>query len=194
MTERVVRIPRLNDLVSCRQRKVSKGGSTMTEWQILVSIMLGGAITLIGTLLSNWLQYRAEARNLKRGRLQERFDKIREYLCSWLHMVNLVVTWEEFEKTEGVKDAVEGLIKRELEALLELPVKPYTYHLYVRDRQALMLMSQFESLTTWFGAHSYELVRGQRPTNMPELRERQQALRDLTSKVSERLDKLLESV
>ena len=161
------------------------------EWGTILSIVIGGAITLLGTLLSTWLQHHAERRELKRERLKEEFAKIREYLRSSLNLANLFVSLRGIETDDPLvtEDFMKQFLK-EYECWISLPVSSVTWFLFTEDKETIEYLGEFAGLMTSI----VNKVSGPFEMDPKVIDHTEKRLKELAGKVNTRLNVLLGEV
>ena len=169
-------------------------GGLMVDLGIIFSVVIGGVLTLLGTLLANYLQYRSEERKLKKERAKERFEEVRHYLTACLEFVDLVSTPtvlgpDKFGR--NVFDEWIKLVADHLDTWRSLPVSGSARVLFVEDEELLQGLKQIDDLRLSFYINYRELVtKGQ----MMQLDDEREELQKLAARVGARLDDLLDKI
>lgn len=174
-------------------RLIEKRGEikTVIEYNTIFSVCIGGLLTLLGTLLANFLQYRSEERKRKIERKKERFAEIRRYLAVCLEFADLTTipaTMGEERFDHNAFDEWEDLINKHQKKWESLPVHGSGRVLYVDDKKIIDWLSKIDQLKIFFYAHYYVMIKDR---EIVSPKEKLDELKDLTQKVSNRLDVLL---
>ena len=164
----------------------------MIQWETVLTLLLGSALTLLGTIVSNLLQYRAEARSYKRQRVQERFNSIREYLFSCLRIATLANILPTLDV--DVRDQWQEELVKEIEASRALRITPTTWGLYVADAQVLGWSMDLEGTMQRFRDLITATQSGQDTVSAQELKELDVGLTRTTKRINQRLDELLDRI
>lgn len=166
----------------------------MIECEIVFSVIVGGGLTLLGTLLANHLQYRSERRRAKRERARERFAEVRRYLTACLQFADLIsipttMGPEDFGASEA-KEFVK-LVSDHLDEWNSLPVSTSAKVIFVEDEKVLQWIKRMNELRLYFYLNYRTLIKeGQ----MISLDDERKELQDLAAKVSARLDQLIDRI
>jgi hypothetical protein len=166
----------------------------MIDPAIVFSVIVGGGLTLIGTLLGTYLQYRSEERRSRKERTKERFKEVRRYLAVCLGFADLIST----PTTMGPQSFGSGetkefldLVSSHLDEWKSLPVSSSARVLYVEDEKVLQWLKQIDELRLTFYLNYRSFIEhGQ----MIRLEDKRKDLQDLSAKVSARLDQLVDRV
>jgi hypothetical protein len=163
----------------------------MDSIQTTLAVMLGGVLALLGTLLANFLQYRAEIRNRRREILLQRLNEIRRYIQACLEFADLayrpMILGSHLFRPEDTKDWILE-ITRELEQWRTLPVKGSARVLYTDDPDLLRVLRQIDGLTFQFYLNAklaYESGK------MADTDDKLEELKTTASKASSILDRLM---
>ena len=161
------------------------------EWGTLLSVVLGGALAMLATFLSDWLQHRAQRRELERDRLREQFAKIREYLRSSLNLTSLFVLLRAFDEGDSleVSDLMNQMLK-EYERWSSLPVNSATWFLFIEDEEAITNLKQIAGTMAWI----VDRLSSPFEVDAKSIQHEQERLKELTKRVNTRLNALLDEV
>jgi len=165
----------------------------MIDCKDAFSVLIGGAITLLGTLLAHYLQYRSEQRRLRKERIKERFAEVRRYLTACLEFADLVsiptTLGEKFEQRQ-YKEWIK-LMSDHLDNWKSLPASGSARVLYVEDEKLLQCLKQIDTFRMLFYINYREFIdKGQ----MIHLEDEIEELKGLAVKAGARLDKLLDKI
>jgi hypothetical protein len=158
---------------------------------IIFSVIIGGAITLIGSLLATVLEERRQARNRRRDRTIERYLEVRGFIQASLEFADIAYQPRKLgPELFGQGQAREWL--EDLRGILQqwrtLPVRGSARALYVDDEELLKLLGQLDNLTFLFYLNAKELFdRGR----MADLDDKLTELRNAATAASQRLDELI---
>jgi hypothetical protein len=160
------------------------------DLKTVFAVCIGGILTLLGTLLSNYLQFRTEQRHLKKERFETRFAEVRRYLVLCLRFGDLIA-----KPPQGKFESVEWQVwtKEVLELVTEwrtLPVFGSARVLFVDDKEILANLQKMDSLWPGFLAYSEAKFTLSEPIS-PDVK---QQLKSLCAEVGARLDAILDSV
>jgi hypothetical protein len=161
------------------------------EWGTLLSVALGGALAMLASLLSDWLQHRAQGRELKRERLREQFTEVREYLRASLNLTSLFVLLRAFDGDDSleVADLMNQMLK-EYERWSSLPVNSATWFLFIEDEEVIVSLKQIEGLMAWI----VDKLSSPFEVDPKSIDYEQKRLKELAKKVNTRLNALLDEV
>ncbi len=165
----------------------------MIDFQVLFSVCIGGAMALLGTLLSNFLQNRLEQRHIRREAEKERLTEIRRYLETCLEFVDLVsiptvVGPKEFQKAIG---EWRETIHEHLEKWKSLPVNGSARVLYTDDKEVLDGLAQIDQMRLTFYFNYLSLIEKGEMTHLDDKRDE---LKQIVRRLGKRLDQILEDI
>lgn len=178
----------------------------MTYPGIIFSVVIGGVLTLLGTLLANFLQYRSEQRKRRRERVEERLAEVRGHLMAcyefadWMSILTL--SREELEQRgqlEGFIQLTEIVSDSDYFRRLESPpVKAYPLVFFVEDKELLQWFERINALVGWIYFNHQGVIGGGKGVVEREqvmlFRHRCKELKELVVKAGARLDELLDKV
>ncbi|HBG75014.1 MAG: hypothetical protein A2X25_07065 [Chloroflexi bacterium GWB2_49_20] len=162
--------------------------------EIIISVLIGGILTLLGTLLANYLQYRSEQRHRKKELAKERFSEVRRYLITCLEFVDLVSipTSIGLENFDSVALAEwENSVKEHHEKWKNLPVSGSARVLFVGDKQILDGLSQIDKLRIRFYLNYLDMTDKRKMILLDEQREE---LKRIAASVGKHLDKVIDEI
>jgi hypothetical protein len=166
----------------------------MINIEIVFSVLMGGILTLLGTLLANFLQYRAEQRRMKTVLAIERLAEVRRYISVCLEFVDLV----SIPTVLGVENfgadtfaEWESSIKEHHEKWKDLPSSGSARVLFVSDKEILDGLIQIDKLRIIFYFNYLDMIEKRK---MSQLDEKRNELKDIAIKVGLRLDKILSEI
>ena len=164
----------------------------MVNLDIIFSVCIGGVLTLIGTLLANYLQFRSEEHRRKNEVTKERLAEVRRYLeicLEYADMVSIPTTLgpEHFGKRSF--DEWITHMRKHLEKWETLPISGSARVLYTNDKIILEGLSKIDKLRLVFYANYLNMIdKGQ----MVHLKDQLEELKNDAKTVGKRLDELLE--
>ena len=160
-----------------------------------LAVVVGGSITLLGTLLANYLRYRAEKRDRKRERLSERMSEVRRFVMACLDFADTICLplqlmgekWGEAEYDEWKE-----MVSDQAQLWARLPAGGSSVVVFVEDDQLMELLREIARLTARFYVYYRWLVAGR---SVPDkaVSERDQ-LRDFAEEARSRMDELVDKV
>jgi len=163
----------------------------MINLEIVFSVLIGGILTLLGTLLANFLQFRSEQRRLKTELAKERLAEVRRYISECLKFVDLVSIPTTLGPKQFQKDAYEewvSAMSEHFEIWKTLPVNGSARVLYVSDKEILEGLAQIDKLKTGFYIQYLSMIENRK---MLQLDEKREELKEIAMKIGQRLDKIL---
>jgi hypothetical protein len=166
----------------------------MIDLGIIFSVVIGGVLTLLGTLLANFLQYRSEERKLRKEQAKERFREVRRYLTACLDFVDLISIpttmgpdhFGQHEMREWIR-----LVSEHFDSLKSLPVNGSARVLFVEDEEVLQGLKQIDELRLLFYLNYQGLIKNGQMIPYDDKREE---LKKLSVRVGVRLDELLDKI
>jgi hypothetical protein len=166
----------------------------MINIEIIFSVLIGGVLTLLGTLLANFLQFRTEQRRVKIEITKERLSEVRRYISACLEYVDLMsipttLGPKGFEK-DAFKEWMEN-VDANYQAWKNLPASGSARVLLVDDREILADLAEIDKFRVKFYANYLNMIdRG----TMLQLDDSREELKELATKVGKRLDKMLDEI
>jgi hypothetical protein len=170
----------------------------IVDWNVIFSVFIGGVLTLLGSLLANYLQYRTEKRNWKKERITERHGEVRKYMAYCLDFVDMVSKPNFIVNTWGVEKITPASIQwinnqsRELlNKINTLPVKGSSRVLYIDDDEIRKTLESIDGLLFLF-TMSYDKLfeKG----IVLDLEDKRSELKKLAEIVNKRLDYLVDKL
>jgi hypothetical protein len=166
----------------------------MVDWGTILSVVIGGTVTLLGTIVANCLQYRSEERRSRKERAKERFEEVRHYLTVCLEFVDLVsipsaLGPDQFGESQ-LREWRE-LIRDHFDTWKSLPVSGSARVLFVQDEEVLQWLKRVDVLRALFWINYQSLAQ---TAQMKRLGKECEELQQLAAKIGARLDKLLDTM
>jgi len=164
----------------------------------ILAVVVGGGLSLLGTLLANYLQYRRERRARERERLRERCAEVRRYVIRLLRLVDLL-----FDVAEAHEKGEEQKLRRgssELRQRLDdywqswdySPVEGSPLVMFVYDHELTAILADIDVVSDGVAAAMKEYMEdGVTREHVDKLRDE---LRDLAEQASRRMDQLEDNV
>ena len=150
---------------------------------------------MLGTLLANYLRYRAEKRDRKRERLTERMSEVRRFVMACLDFADTICLplqlmgekWGQAEY-EGWKD----MVSDQAQLWRRLPAGGCSVLIFVEDDQLMGLLTDIARLTARFYVYYRWLAAGR---SVPDkaVSERDE-LRGIAAKARSRMDEMVDNV
>jgi hypothetical protein len=166
----------------------------MINLEIVFSVLIGGILSLLGTLLANLLQSRSEQRRLKTELAKERLAEVRRYISTCLEFVDLVSIPTTLGSKNFGKDAFAEWIKNvdeHLEKWRDLPASGSARVLLVADKEILEELAQIDKLRIRFYLNYLDMIdKGK----MIQLDDKREELKEIAIKAGQRLDKILDDI
>jgi hypothetical protein len=166
----------------------------MINPEIVFSVLVGGILTLLGTLLAHFLQFRSERRRLRTELAKERLAEVRRYISICLEYVDLVSIPTTLSPKGFGKDAFDEWIKSIDEHLKEwgnLPASGSARVLLVDDEEILEGLAQIDKLRILFYLNYLDMIdKGE----MIQLDDKREELKEIAMKVGKHLDKILDEI
>jgi len=164
----------------------------MIDVNILFSVCIGGVLTLLGTLLANYLQYRSEERKLRKARTIENLKEIRRYLVACLDFadsVSIPTTYgiNKFGETE-IKEWLEIMTHR-LNEWKSLPASGSARVLYTADGEILKGLEKIDQIRVMFLLNYQAIIHGELIAQLDSEREE---LKRIAAHLNSRLDELFD--
>jgi len=167
----------------------------VTELGTVLAIVIGGSITLLGTLLANYLRYRAEKRDRKRERLSERMSEVRRFVMACADFADTICLplqlmgekWGEAEYEEWKE-----MVSDQAQSWRRLPAGGSSVVIFVEDDQLMGLLRDIARFTARFYVYYRWLVAG-RWVPDKAVSERDE-LRSIAAKARSRMDELVDKV
>ena len=158
--------------------------------EIILPILLGGALTLLGTLLANYLSYRAQAKDRRRQMLVDRLNEVRRFIQACLEFADVAYRPKRLgleiavrqEKAEWVAELTE-----ELNTWKHLPVKGSARALYTDDKDLLETLSKLDSLAFIFYLNARMAFQGGKIADIDDKYEEIKTVATQASRVVDRL-------
>lgn len=166
----------------------------MIDLEIVFSVIVGGALTLLGTLLGHYLQYRSERRSARKQRTRERFRGVRRYLSVCLQFADLISIPATVRSPEfGVREMKEfgELVASHLDEWNSLPVSSSARVIFIDDEEVLQWLKEMDEIRLRFYLNYRSLIKEGR---MIDLEEQREELKELAAKASARLDELADRI
>ena len=173
----------------------------MIDWGTIVSVIIGGAVTLAANYFLHRLERSKELLELKRDRTALRYDKIRQYLVDALDLADLAVYAYNLSHaaddgltqldTEYFQELVQGYTKR----VSEFPGRGSGRVLYIADAEILEELKRFDDICKATDEERPAIILGKTSPGYGEiLKKRQEELQHIAIGISARLDHLLEEI
>ena len=167
----------------------------MINLETIFSVLIGGILTLIGTLLANFLQFRSEQRRLKTELTKERLTEVRRYISTCLEFVDLVSipnTFgpEQFQRDSYAEEWV-SIVSEFFEKWKALPVNGSARVLFVSDKEILDGLAQIDKIKIGFYLDYLNVIEKGKIIQRDEKREE---LKEISIKIGKRLDKILDEI
>jgi hypothetical protein len=164
----------------------------MISSEIVFSVLIGGILALLGTLLANFLQYRSEQRHLKTELAKERFTEVRRYISTCLEFVDLVsiptsLGTEDFGQESYAEWVI--IIKEHYEKWKALPVSGSARVLFTNDKEILDGLTQIDKIRIDFYLNFRNMIDKRK---MIQLDDKREEIKRIAQKIGQRLDKILE--
>jgi hypothetical protein len=166
----------------------------MIDLGTIFSVIIGGVLTLLGTLLANYLQYRSEKRESQRERAKERFAEVRRYLEACLQFADSVsiparIGPEKFDPKKANEWI--ALMADLCESWKSLPVNTAARVIYIEDEKTLQWLKQVDTIKLLFYFNYQDFIHTRILVN---LEDRLQELQQLAAQISARLDQLFDQI
>ena len=168
----------------------------MIDYGTIFSVLAGGVIALLGSLLANYLQYRSERRRLRRERTKERFAEVRHYLISclefadWMSLpANIKKVGDDFESSQ-FEEWME-LVSDHFDSVKSLPAGGSSRVIFVEDKEVLQLLERLDILKRRFFSYYRSFIRDR---EIKSLEDERKELKELAAEIGARLDGLLDEV
>jgi len=162
----------------------------MIDLYIVFSVCLGGLLTLLGTLLANYLQYRSEERKLRKARTVENLKEIRRYLVACLDFADSV----SIPTTYGINNFGGSEAKEWIEIMTHrfnewksLPASGSARVLYTADEEILKGLKQIDQIRVMFLLNYQAIIHGEPIAHLDSERE---DLKRIAAQLNSRLDEL----
>jgi len=166
----------------------------MNNIEIVFSVLVGGILSLLGTLLANLLQYRSEQRRQKKELTKERLSEVRRYIITCLEFVDLVSIPTTLGPDDFGADALaewESSIKEHHEKWKSLPASGSARVLFVNDKEIIDGLAQIDKLRIRFYLNYSDMIgKGE----MALLDEKREELKKVATRVGQRLDKFIDEM
>ena len=165
--------------------------ASVVDSATISAVLVGGVITLLGTLVANYLQHRAEKRERRRQRLEQRLEEVRRYVMNVLRFADLVCDGARIENqpdlhfshwVQSVRECVDQWGYR--------PVSGSPLVLFVADEELRALVEEFGSTgEELLGAFAELMSTG---TFMEEAITVRERLKHLAERATKRADELVD--
>jgi hypothetical protein len=168
----------------------------MIDYGTIFSVLVGGVIALLGTLLANYLQYRSEQRRLRRERIEERIAEVRRYLVSCLEFADFTsipTRAKQLGDVFGLSQFEEWnkLASDLIANIHSLPARGSARVLFIEDKEVLQLLERFDMLKLTFFFYYRSFIRDR---EIEPLEDEREELKELAAEIGSRLDRLLDEI
>jgi len=164
------------------------------DYPVILSVLIGGAITLAGTILANHLEHRSQQRAFKKELAKERLAEVRRYISACLEFVDLISIPTILGPGDCDRRSVAewiGHINRHFEKWESLPVAGSARVLFVSDPEILEGLTRIDSIRLRFYHYYLDLIDGRKQVPVDGQREE---LKEIAERIGKRLDEVLEKI
>jgi hypothetical protein len=168
----------------------------MNYYETIFSVVIGGVMALLGSLLANYLQYLSERRGLRREQIKERIAEVRRYLVSCLEFADFTVIPARVEQLGdhfGPKQLEEWneFASDLITSIHSLPARGSARVLFIEDKEVLQLLERFDMLRLKFFLYYRSFLKDKK---IESLEDERKELKELGAEIGARLDKLLDEI